>query len=284
MRTIQTAFRVLLTAVVVTFSLWATDARAEVIKVGLADDEDKRPDYNVLIDHLERSSGHKFELEMYPTVEDLYLDFKLQKIRLAFLGPVLYAHAHDDFGVIPLVKDSPNTSVIIVRNDSGLRQIDELRGKRIAFGYPESTTSNLIPRMMLRQGKIGPADLTDDATLLKSQAHKIYFEYAGSHQAVIEAVLAGTVDAGAVLNVYYDRNEDRGLVALSTSEPYPGVPLVCRPDEDPAFIAEMRKLFSSYKPPADSPYHHFKNGVSVASNADYDAVRYLCNVILNTNY
>jgi phosphonate transport system substrate-binding protein len=283
-RLLQFILRITMCAVIMITSLWAMNAQAEVVKIGLADTEDNRPHYKPLLDHLRASSAHSFELVFYSTVEELYRDFKIRKIRLAFLGPVLYAEAHLDIGAIPLLKDTPNTSVFFVRKGSSLRSFEDLRGKRIAFGYPESTTSNLIPRMMLWQHKIGREDLTDKLSLLKTQPQKIYFEYAGSHQGVVDAVLAGTSDVGAALNVYFERNESRGLVAIKTSEPYPGVPLACWPNETPSFISEMRKIFTSYKAPAESPYHHFKNGVTVASDADYDAIRYLCNIVLKTNY
>ncbi len=264
--------------------LWGVaDVGAEVIKIGITDAGNEE-NYKALTDHLGRAGNDRFEIVFYPSVEELYRDFILRKLRMAFVGPVLYVEAHRDHGVVPLVKARPSASVIAVRDDSPITTLEGLRGRRLALGYPESTTSNLVPRLILWQNKIDRNDLVDDPGAFSRGGNTVYWEYLGTHSKVAEAVLDGSFDAGAMVDAVFDRYKNRGLRALHTSEPYPGVPVICHGDEGEAFKARMRSLFSSYSPPASTGYHLLKDGAQVASDSDYEVIRYLCTVVLGTRF
>ena len=100
----------------------------------------------------------------------------------------------------------------------------------------------------------------------------------------IEEVLAGRFDAGAVVDVVFDRHQHRGLRAIHTSDPYPGVPLVCHKDEPQAFVDEVRRILLAYEAPEDAPHHHFKTGATRADDSDYTLVRFLCKAVLRKDY
>ena len=74
---------------------------------------------------------------------------------------------------------------IIVRKDSGINKLSDLKGKSFARPDPLSTSGWTIPMLSLRSAGINPGkDLSDVID-------------AGSHDAVIAAVYNGDVDAGA---------------------------------------------------------------------------------------
>ncbi|MSQ02300.1 MAG: phosphate/phosphite/phosphonate ABC transporter substrate-binding protein [Myxococcales bacterium] len=75
---------------------------------------------------------------------------------------------------------------IVVRADSPLATLDDLRGRRFAFVDPASTTGFLYPHMLLTERGIDPErDFSEVA-------------FMGNHKAVLLAVYNGTHDAGAV--------------------------------------------------------------------------------------
>lgn len=263
--------------------LATSDDSLELVRIGIADDPSKMPHYRSLINHLNQSKEYQFELEFYLTADSLHEDFVNRQIRLAFFGPVYYAKVHHETGAIPLVKDIPNSSVFIVREDSKLDKIQDLPGHTLALGYPDSTTSNLIPRLLLTKERMADL-LTDNRGEFESKPGMIYYEFTGSHGGVIEQVLNGKFDAGAVLMVIFERNKHRGLRAIEVSEPFPGVPLVCNNDEEPLFMDHVRSLFMTYRSPAGVPYHHMVNGASLAIDADYNKIRFLCKVVLGKDY
>ncbi len=275
---------ILLLALAFVSILIAPTADADTIKIGMIAPEQTQPAYQPLLDHLNRSGTHRFDLVFYSNMNELYADFSAKKARLAIVGSVFYAKVHAKLGVIPVVKDRQNIAAIIVQKDSKIMTIEDLRGSRLSLGYPDSTTSNLIPRMVLWQHKIKRDDLTDSETVFSAHPEKIFFSYAGSHSNVIEEVLSGKADAGAVVDAVFEDNKTRGLRAIHTSEPYPGVPLICHKDESDSFVNEIRQLFTSFRPVGTSENYHFCKGAKSTKDSDYDSVRYLCNIVLGTDY
>ena len=47
-------------------------------------------------------------------------------------------------------------SVMVVRADSGITSLEQMRGKSLAWADPNSTSGYLIPRFALRQARIEP--------------------------------------------------------------------------------------------------------------------------------
>jgi len=74
-------------------------------------------------------------------------------------------------------------SAIVVRSDSPIRSIRELKGRTMAFGSPHSTSGNLIPRYLLWDNGV-------PIQRLKSYANLQH------HDAVAKAILKGQFDAG----------------------------------------------------------------------------------------
>lgn len=268
---------------VAVLSIWVGRLEAETVQIGIADDVKVKEGYQPLIDYLNKSGLGQFEFVFYPNVDDLYRAFRARAVRLAFFGPVFYTKVHEETGAIPIVKDKPNSSTIFVRSDSKIKSINDLPGHRIAFGYYESTTSSLIPRMTIWQ-ELGRQSLVGSEIAFDRDSGKIYYEHVGSHAEVVEAVISGKFDAGATVDVLFERNRSRGLRAIFNSEPYPGVPLVCHQDEEKRFIDGVRRALLSYKAQENSSYHIFKTGATVANDGDYDAIRYLSSMVLHREY
>ena len=85
---------------------------------------------------------------------------------------------------------------IIVRADSGIRSISDLRGKTFARPDPLSTSGWIIPMLTLRAAGINP----------ESDLREIID--AGSHDSVVAAVYNGDVDGGATYVDARTRIED----------------------------------------------------------------------------
>ncbi|MGB3329228.1 MAG: phosphate/phosphite/phosphonate ABC transporter substrate-binding protein [Thermomicrobiales bacterium] len=117
-------------------------------------------------------------------------------------------------------------SVFVTRIDSGLRDLADLRGREIGLVDIQSTSGYLVPRAMLREQGLDP-----DQDL----ASRFY----GRHTAVVDAVLAGEVVAGAVHESRIAPDSlERGpefarLRTIARSRPIPLGPLVIRSSLDP---------------------------------------------------
>jgi phosphonate ABC transporter permease subunit PhnE len=77
-------------------------------------------------------------------------------------------------------------SAIVVREDSGITTIEQLRNKTIAWVDPQSTSGFVIPRYLLLERGLDPSHF------FRQQV------FAGGHDAAVLAVYNGQVDAAAV--------------------------------------------------------------------------------------
>jgi phosphonate transport system permease protein len=77
-------------------------------------------------------------------------------------------------------------AAVVVRDDSPVHSVDDLRGRTIAWVDPQSTSGYVIPRYLMMQRGIDPAHF------FRQQV------FAGGHDSAVFAVQGGQVDAAAV--------------------------------------------------------------------------------------
>lgn len=123
-------------------------------------------------------------------------------------------------------------SVIVTTAAAPYRSLNDLAGARFGFTSPDSTSGYAYPRMMLDAEGIVPDEFFASVFFL------------GRHDDVINALLAGSLDAGAVSDgTYYnarDRHGDRVRV-LAWSEPIPLDALVAAPHVQPDVAERVRR-------------------------------------------
>ena len=133
-------------------------------------------------------------------------------VDIAYLGPASYVTMVSRYGTKPLLArqvingDPMLHGEIIVRQDSPIRSLQDLRGKRFAFGDPESTGSHVVPAAMLREAGVPESALAQTAFL-------------HAHRNVALAVLSGDFDAGAIHEDIFREYAPRGLRALAHQPP-----------------------------------------------------------------
>ncbi|MBL8019505.1 MAG: phosphate/phosphite/phosphonate ABC transporter substrate-binding protein [Leptospirales bacterium] len=88
---------------------------------------------------------------------------------------------------------------ILARADSGINQLSDLAGRRIALKDRYSTTGFLLPRYQFRQNKVQPGSS----------------EFLGTYKGVVLAVYNRTFDAGAI---YYDDPDGLGKARDARAE------------------------------------------------------------------
>ncbi|HBA73593.1 MAG TPA: phosphonate ABC transporter substrate-binding protein, partial [Geobacter sp.] len=166
--------------------------------------------YQPIMDYLTAETPYRFELKIsrdYPEAVRFLRDGTTQ---VSSLGDVTFAEASTQYAAVPILKPRNRDGVpyyrsaIIVRNDSPLKDIRELRGSTVAFGSPHSTSGNLIPRYLLWDNGIGLRDLKSFTNLQH-------------HDAVAKAILKGQFDAGAVKDVVAEKYKTHGLRILAWS-------------------------------------------------------------------
>ena len=141
------------------------------------------------------------------------------------LGSTFYFKAHDRAGYLPVARGFPPFRAgIIVRSDSGITSIEQLRGKSMAAVNVKDRGGYRLQRMaLLKQGIDPEADMTLD--------------FRGKIDTVIYSVLNGLNDAGAIrldaLQKPAFAAVRKKLQVIYTSRENPQFPFAVRPDMDP---------------------------------------------------
>lgn len=197
------------------------------------------------------------------------------QIDIAYLGPASYVKLVEQYGKKPLLARQALRGIptfhgkIIVRQDSPLHSLADLKGKSFAFGDPASTMSHLVPRYMLWEAGVGGDDLSRHAFL-------------GSHDNVALAILAGDYDAGAVKEAVFHKYRSRGLRALATSPALSDHLFVASNRLSPDQVARIRQTLLNLGSTADGikVLYKIKRGITAlvpVHDDDYQNLRVIVN-------
>ena len=184
--------------------------------------------YQPLMEYLTNNTPYNFKLKLSRNYLETVDQLALGRIDFASLGNYTYIHAHKNYGVrciaMPINSDGDieNYDDIIVPQNSGIKNLEELAGKSFAFASKQSFSS-WMGIWMLKQSGVELADLSR-------------YENLSYHDLVAEKVLRGDFDAGMVNSVVARSYEESGIRILARSPAIPSVPLVAAAHVDTSRI------------------------------------------------
>ena len=125
--------------------------------------------------------------------------------------------------------------IIIARQDSGIRSLKDLKGRKFAWVEKESASGYTFPKALLLEAGIDPEKDFSEATFL------------GKHDAVVLNVLLNKYDAGACYddarNTLRDKAKIDELTILATTQDISNEPIVCRKSLPPDLIEKIKQAF-----------------------------------------
>ena len=167
------------------------------LRIGLAPDEDSAAvlkKYDTFIKYLSKSTG--IEVEPYVGADYTAVIEALNSghLDVAWFGPSEYILATEAVksgveafaSAIQAEGTLPYKSSFIVRADSGIKSLEDMNGKTLAFTDPASTSGHIFGRYSLVQKGYKPEDFFKQVI------------YSGSHDACLLAVKNKQVDVAAI--------------------------------------------------------------------------------------
>lgn len=163
------------------------------------------------------------------------------QIDLCFLPPTAYVLAHKEAGAqlvyVALGKSGKPfyESQILVRKDSGIKDVEGLKGKKFAFVDASSTSGYLYPYVYLKDHGIDPE---------KDLASYVFSE---GHDKSIDLLMKGDVDGASTFVDARERfRKDfptamEDLVVLTKTDPIPNISAVVRKGLSEEIAASFRK-------------------------------------------
>jgi len=189
-----------------TFGVYTSDKPSVMVKKF-------RPILNAMEKQLatELGSPVKIKMKVAKSYEEGVQDIITGRVDMSRLGPASYVEVKEKNPEISILAMESNkgkksfNGIICVREDSNIKNITDLKGKRFAFGSQRSTIGRYLSQKYLAENGVTASDLAG-------------FDYLGRHDKVGEAVAQGSYDAGALKEGTFDKlvKKGRKLKKLAT--------------------------------------------------------------------
>jgi len=153
--------------------------------------------------------------------------------------------------------DRDRVSHIVVRADSGINTLSDLRGKTLATGAKDSPQATLIPIRLVQEAGLEPG--TDFTVKRFDVLVGKHGDHVGGERDALQCLLDGGADASCVLDLNWglwssDGTADPAKVkVLATTQPFDHCVFAVRNDFDTAMEAAWLKVLHSMS--YDNPEH-----------------------------
>ena len=259
---------VILTAVLLNMLLQEPQADGKLSPLGIEPPEPEKADlivalvpeqnifsqrkrYRALLDYVGRRAGIKIGVRSLPTYGAVIEALEQRTVHAAFVGSMAYSLARHRAGVIvlarPVWNDGSSTycSYIFVNASSGIRTVEDMKGKRLALVDRSTMAGYLFPLVYFREH--GVEDMG-------SYFSDVYMT--GSHDAAALAVMEKQADVGAAKNHPTERIRSRPeyqqeFFLLVKSAEVPSNGLVVNPTVSTAIRERLKSALLSMEDTAE---------------------------------
>lgn len=180
---------------------------------------------------IQAAFGLPVEIYMSSDYSSLIDAMKSKKVDFAFFSALTFVKAEEDAGAKVLLKrvwsEPFYFSALIARQDSKVKNLDQIKGKRIVFVDKNSTSGYLYPQVMLKKKKISDSQFSE-------------VTFSGNHSHSIELLEQNKVDVAAVFTddekgktgawTKFSKNKNLKFRTLWISDPIPTDPFCVQKD------------------------------------------------------
>jgi phosphonate transport system substrate-binding protein len=218
--------------------------------------------WNPIFDYLQQVTGIAFVLRMGQSVEATDAMMSRGEFDLAFTNHNFHPKYDGVYRVIATWGDRPVFSVLAVAENSPIRELKDLQGKRVAYPSRDAFLAYAVPKAALRRAGVIEQEVV-----------------AGNQDGALGQLLAGLVDAAAVNSRFLSQFAARKGMRyreILTSEPYPDIAVVIHPRVSPDQAKRIQAALLGMKtdPRASAILEQNRfSGFSLASEKDFEGVR-----------
>ncbi|MCM8885571.1 MAG: phosphate/phosphite/phosphonate ABC transporter substrate-binding protein [Candidatus Thiodiazotropha sp.] len=230
--------------------------------------------------HLEKTLQRPVKLEMSPNYDIFLKRLEERRYDLVHFNQFEYINAHDKLGYDALVQneefgEKTISGAIYVHRDSGIKRIEQLRGKNILFGGgPRAMMSYIVPIYLLREAGLNKGDYQES--------------YAVNPPNAVLATFLKRADAGGAgevirrLPIVTSKIDVDKLELIAISQPLPHLPWAVKEEMTVALKQRIRDLLlglSDSQEGKDILQQARLSAFNPVADRDYDAHREIINTI-----
>ncbi|MDD5027927.1 MAG: phosphate/phosphite/phosphonate ABC transporter substrate-binding protein [Rhodoferax sp.] len=222
----------------------AKPLRVVLIPADGGTEDGTKKDFEPIFSAISKSTGLVFDIRVGQSYGAVMEAQCAGAADIAFYGPASYLPTHKK-GCANLLAlavkhgQSVYYSGIFARIDAGVSSIKDIKGKTIALGDLNSTSSFAVPVAMMIEGGVNPVR---DAKAI---------QLTGSHANVLKALAEGLVDVGGASFDSFEKAVNQKAIdpskikVVAKSAPIPYPPLAIHPKVAPEVQAKLRDAFNN---------------------------------------
>jgi len=245
---ISALFFTLIIVNIICFSPPLSYSAEESLKIGIFPRRNSKVSHQLftpMANYLSQKLDYPVTIETSRDFNEFWDKLINREYDLVHLNQYHYVVAKEKFGyqVIAINSESDKPTIagsIIVRKDSGINTVADLKGKKIVFGGgPKAMQSYIYAAYLLHQGGLQPDDYITEYALNPPNAIKAaYFKQADA---------AGSGDAVLFLDVVTKSIDTKQLKFLVQGRPLPHLPWAVKGSLDPDLIDRIKNVLFSLK-------------------------------------
>jgi ABC-type phosphate/phosphonate transport system substrate-binding protein len=211
--------------------------------------------------------GFPFDYVLYSHYERQVEDLLAGRIQVAWNSPLAWVRArrlaeasgHEVMALAMRDTDRDLTSVIMVRADSPITTLTDLRGKTVGVGAVDSPQATLLPLAYIRAGGLEPER---DFHLRRFDVGVgLHGDHVGGEREAARALIAGQVDAACMIDGNHLKFGHEGTLpigstrVLAQTAPFDHCNMTVGPGASPELVDRFRQLLlgMSYADPGLRP-------------------------------
>ncbi|SNZ06828.1 phosphonate transport system substrate-binding protein [Persephonella hydrogeniphila] len=180
-----------------------------VLSSGNPVEEYKR--FKALSSYLSEKLGREIQLKIFGKYKDLLQFYEENTVDISISCPVVYYKIQEKHNVIPaaVIKIKGHVmeaGVIVVRKDSNIHSVQDIKGKKLTLGSSICASNCIMPLYILSKNGIKYTDIPDMWS-------------SGSDKAAILSVISGLADAAGVKEESAEKFLNKGIKIIAKS-PY----------------------------------------------------------------
>lgn len=152
-------------------------------------------------------------------------------------------------GSVPILRqwkygESDYEGLIVVKKNSGINTLADLKGKVIAFEEPHSTSASILPRMLLEEKKLKLVQIKSPGTAKPDAVGYVY----GTDGSAANLLIAGRVDAATTLYREIERLKPEvreTLKIIGKTITVPRQLIAVRKDLDTKIVKELKEVLTN---------------------------------------
>ncbi len=202
--------------------------------------------YEPLMRYLTRATGYEFKLVIPNDFDDFMKLVKSRKVEFSYQNPYIFALIDREVDLKPLVTTISSAGaegsrgdqfrgIIITRSDSGISDVNGLRGKKVMVTSPKSAGGYLSQKIFLLQRGINPE-------------REMQIIDAKRHDNVILGVYRGEADAGFIRESALDELKElidvKKIRILARTRPLPNWPFALCGNVSASLVKEVKRLLT----------------------------------------